>query len=130
MEQEDLKDLILPHTVPIDIMQKKLDYQDEDEIHEENLKFANLFISNLEDSDFQFLWEEYFAYKNQLTEEATVDSINAHFDYEEVEYNGLMSAYNDILPYGDQLLAGIKSMISSYTTTRLKRYPVRVSIWP
>ena len=35
------------------------------------------------------------------------DSIDAYFEYDEVEYNGLMSAYNDALPYGDNLLVTI-----------------------
>ena len=61
----------------------------------------------MDGADFHFLWEGYFEYKNKMTEEETIDSIEAHFDYQEVEKNGLMSAYNDVLPYGDQLLVNI-----------------------
>ncbi len=104
---EDQNNQISPYKVVIDIKNKKLDYKYEDKIPKESLKFANLLISNMDDADFYFLWEGYFAYKNKMTEEATTDSIEAHFDYQEVEKNGLMSAYNDVLPYGDQLSVSI-----------------------
>ena len=73
MEHEDQNNPISPYRVNIDIINRKLDYKDEDKIPEENLKFANLLISNLEDADFKFLWEAYFAYKNKKTAEATID---------------------------------------------------------
>ncbi len=71
------------------------------------MKFANLLMSNLDDADFKILWENYCAYKNKITAEATDDSIEAHFDYQEIEENGLMATYNDVLPYGDRLLVTI-----------------------
>ena len=73
LEHEDQNNPISPYRVNIDIINRKLDYKDEDKIPEENLKFANLLISNLEDADFKFLWEAYFAYKNKKTAEATID---------------------------------------------------------
>ena len=93
--------------VDIDIIERKLDPKPKDKISEENLKFANLLFPQLDDTDFRLLWERYFSYKNKITEEAKINSIEAHFEYREVEQNGLMSAYNDVLPYGDQLLATI-----------------------
>lgn len=107
VEQEYPEDPGFFRSVAIDILQKKLDYEDENEIHEEQLRFANAFISSMDNSDFQFLWNEFFAYKNRLTEKATVDSLDTLFDYEEVEKNGLMSTYNDVLPYGDYLMVSI-----------------------
>ena len=52
--------------------------------------------------------EKALGYKNKISEKASPDTIDGYFDYPEVEYNGLMSAYNDILPYGDQFLVTIK----------------------
>ncbi|MFC1863490.1 SEC-C metal-binding domain-containing protein, partial [Thermodesulfobacteriota bacterium] len=46
-------------------------------------------------------------FKNKISEKASSDTIDAYFDYHEVEYNGLMSAYNNILPYGDEFLVTI-----------------------
>ena len=54
------------------------------------------------------MYKYYFGFKNKISEKASPDTIDGYFDYHEVEYNGLMSAYNDILPYGDQLLVTIK----------------------
>ncbi len=110
--QEELEDLSFFHTVSIDVIKKKLDYFEEDlesdQIADENLQFAETLISNMEDDDFHYLWKRHFAFKNKLTREAAHDSIQAHFDYEEVERNGLMSAYNDVLPFGDELLVTIR----------------------
>lgn len=65
----------------------------------ENLKFAKLLLSSMDETDFQLLWRFYFNYKNEKTEKALVDSIEAVFDYRQVEDGGLMYAYNDVLPY-------------------------------
>ena len=110
LQHEDKNSPISSCQVDIDVIQRKLGYKDEDKVSKDNLKFANLLLSKLDDTDFQFLWEGYFAYKNKKTEEATIDSIEADFDYQEVEKNGLMSAYNDILPYGDQMLVTINDI--------------------
>ncbi len=99
----------VPYKVEIDVIHRKLGYQDEDKISKENFEFANLLLSKMDDKDFQFLWEGYSGYKNKITEEAATDAIEAHFDYPEVEQNGLMYAYNDVLPFGDQLLVSINN---------------------
>jgi len=57
----------------------------------------------MENTDFHYLWKEHFAFKNKLTKEEEADLTDACFDYEEIEKNALMSAYNDVLPYGNQL---------------------------
>jgi len=102
--------LMSSHRVDIDIIQRNLGYKDEKKVSIEDLEFASLFLSKLNETDFQFLWEMYFSYKNKISEEALLDSIDAHFDYHEIEKNGLMSAYNEVLPYGDQMFVTINSI--------------------
>ncbi len=97
------KDELPVRKVEIDIDKKSLGYKDRKQVPEENLKFAELFLREMDENDFQILYKSHFAIKNKISEEASPDSIDAVFDYHEVEYNGLMSAYNDVLPYGDQL---------------------------
>ena len=41
--------------------------------------------------------------KTKLQKMPVLKKLMPHFDYHEVEQNGLMSAYNDVLPYGDQM---------------------------
>ena len=53
------------------------------------------------------MYGSYFVYKNNITEKANLDAIDAYFEYEEVEKEGLMYAYNDVLPYGDQMIVTI-----------------------
>ena len=99
--------LLSSHGIDIDVIEKKLAYRNEKKIPKDELAFAEFFLSKLDDSDFQFLYGSYFVYKNDITEKASLDAIDAYFDYEEVEKEGLMYAYNDVLPYGDQLLVTI-----------------------
>ncbi len=74
----------------------------------EEKSFGKLLLSQLCDDDFKFLETRHFAYKNKITETAGINEIEGYFDYDEVELNGLMYAYNGILPYGDQMLVNIK----------------------
>ena len=94
--------------VEIDIDEKTLGYKNEKKVPREDLKFAKLFLGKLNENDFQILYKNHFEYKNKISEKASPDTIDGYFDYHEVEDNGLMSAYNDILPYGDQFLVTIK----------------------
>ena len=99
--------LLSSHGIDIDVIEKKLAYSDEKKIPKDELTFAEFFLSKLDDSDYRFLYERYFVYKNNITEKANLDAIDAHFEYKKVEKEGLMAAYNDVLPYGDQMLVTI-----------------------
>jgi len=108
IQVEDENDVQLsPRKVEIDIVEKSLGYRDKKKVRKQDLEFAQLFLGKLDDNDFQILHERHFAFKNKITEKADSDSIDAYFEYDEVEYHGLMSAYNDVLPYGDQLFVTI-----------------------
>ena len=91
------------HNLEIDIAEKSLGYRDKKKVPKEDLEFAELFLSKLDENDFQVLYKSHFEFKNKISEAASLNSIDAYFDYQRVEYDGLMYAYNDVLPYGDQL---------------------------
>ena len=92
-----------PHrNVEINIDEKSLDFRNEKNISTEDMEFAELFLSKLNEKDFHLLSEFQIMYKHEISEKATPASIDAHFDFHEVENNGLMSSYNDVLPFGDQ----------------------------
>ena len=97
--QKNEKSLISPYKVSIDFRQQILDYPADEYRTGENREFAELLIGGMNDDDFEFLWGEYYELKNQISEEASDDSIEARFDYREIEENGLLAAYNDVLPY-------------------------------
>lgn len=99
--------ILSSHRVDIDLIEKRLNSGAENKTPPKNLVFANLFLSQLNDDDFTFLFEKQFAFKNQITETADIDTIEGLFDYEAVEQEGLMYAYNDVLPYGDQIQVNI-----------------------
>ena len=105
--KDENKEQLPPRKVEIDINDKSLGYKNKKKVPKEDLKFAELFLSQLDENDFEVLYKSHFAFKNKISEEAPLDSIDGYFEYDEVEYNGLMYAYNDVLPYGEQLLVTI-----------------------
>jgi preprotein translocase subunit SecA len=97
-----------PHRVSIDITENILVHEGKFRTPIDDLDFAKSFLSTLNKNDYSFLHERHFEFKNIITESAGVDSIDAYFDYDQVERDGLMSAYNDVLPYGDRMLVTIE----------------------
>ena len=91
------------HTIEMDIVERELGFKDKKKLPEDDLAFAELVLSQLGEDDFQLLYMQHFTYKNKITENASLEEIEAYFDFDEVERNGLMSAYNDVLPYGNQM---------------------------
>lgn len=103
-----------PLKVEIDIYQKSLGYKKKSKVPPKDMQFAKRFLSRLDEDDFNMLHSIYFGFKNEITEQSSPESIEAHFEYNEVEQNSLMYAYNDVLPYGDNLtftLNGIQFII-------------------
>lgn len=98
---------VYPHRISIDIEDRVLVQEGTFRTPKEDLEFANSFLPALNQSDYSFLNKVRFKFKNKVTEEASVDSIDASFDYYQVERDGLMSAYNDVLPYGNQLIVNM-----------------------
>ena len=94
--------------VALDLVKRRLAYKDIKNIPDDVIKFAKLFLGQLNDDDYQLLLEENAAHKHHVTEEAAPESIEADFDFDEVENSSLMYAYNDVLPYAEQLIVDIK----------------------
>ncbi len=98
----------LCHSVKIDLDKRKLETSSPEKMPPGEKAFGELLLSQLGDDDFKFLKTRHFAYKNKITKAADINEIEGYFDYDEVEMNGLMYAYNGILPYGDRILVNIK----------------------
>jgi hypothetical protein len=95
---------IYPHRVNIDIEERALVKEGTFITPKKDLEFASSFLPALGEDDYSFLHEMHFKFKNKITEAAGVDSIDVSFDYSQVERDRLLSAYNDVLPYGNQLV--------------------------
>lgn len=106
-EDDDQRPLC-PRKITIDLVENELGYTEKDKVSKADLDFANLFLSKLDEDDFILLNKRHFSFKNIISEEADPASIDAHFDYDEIEKSGLMAVYNDILPYGDQMLVTLE----------------------
>jgi hypothetical protein len=94
--------------VVISLNEKQLDSENVAQLSEEDLKFSELVLSQLNEHDFRILETNYWILKHELTKEADLESIEAHFDFNEVERDGLMFPYNDILPFGNQFLVNLE----------------------
>jgi hypothetical protein len=101
------KGRLKPRKVEINVEEKSLISENKKDVPEDDFEFSELFFSNLSEDDFQILQRKHFEFKNDISEKASPDSIDGYFDYHEVEFNRLMYAYNDVLPYGDQLSVAI-----------------------
>jgi len=89
--------------IDIDLADRKLDNPTDREISDEDQLFSEKLINAMDEQDFDILQNYHLQYKNRLCENAGPDSFDVHFEFDQVEYDGLMYAYNDVLPYGDQL---------------------------
>lgn len=93
--------------VSIDVIERALVTDHKRISSEEERRFAESLLASLDDDDFTTLAAVHYGLKNRLTETAGPDEIDAHFDFEEIDLNGAMSVYTDVLPFGDRLLATI-----------------------
>lgn len=96
------------HRVEIDLGGRKLHTSPKRKLTPEEKAFGNLILSQLKDDDFEFLEIRHFACKNEITETADINDIEGYFDYDDVEVNGVMYAYTQVLPYSDKLLVDVK----------------------
>lgn len=79
MELKDKnKEHLAPRRVEIDIIGKSLGYENKKKVPKEDLKFAKLFLRQLDKDDFKALYENHFAFKNKISEEAPLDSIDGY----------------------------------------------------
>ena len=92
-----------PHKVAIRMLEKKLDFEGEFPTPRDDLDFSRPFLSALDENDFKLLRERHHLFKYQISESAPVDSIEFDFDYDYVERDGAMYAYNEVLLFGDQM---------------------------
>ena len=97
------RDQQLTRRVEINLVKKSLEFKNFRKIPQEALCFAELFLNNLTDDDFMLLSSYYLEVKRHLTEKAKLDEIDPHFNFRDIENNGLMMCFNEVLPFADRL---------------------------
>ena len=88
------------HSIDFNINDNKI--SNEGKINADD-EFLKLLASQLDLDDYGILYQKYFAIKNKLTETAPASSLEAHFDFEGIEKEGMMVPYNAVLPFGDRM---------------------------
>ena len=101
------KDQKLTRRVEIELVKKSLGFKDTRKMPREALRFAELFLNNLTNDDFLLLSSYYLEIKRNLTEKAKLDEIDPHFNFRDIEKNGLMLCFNEVLPFADRLYATV-----------------------
>lgn len=91
------------YTVEIDVAKNRLAEKSKKAPSKKDRSFAKLLFSRLDEDDFDFLARRHYEYKNRITESAGIDAITTEFDYADIEMNGAMIGYSDVLPYSDPL---------------------------
>ncbi len=69
--------------------------------HETETDFQQTVRALLQDDDYQFLAQEHFLYKRDITTHADISSLHANFSIDDIERNTTMLGYTDVLPYGE-----------------------------
>ncbi|OGR07390.1 MAG: hypothetical protein A2511_07860 [Deltaproteobacteria bacterium RIFOXYD12_FULL_50_9] len=93
--------------LPIDVIGRRLGDMSRKKYAGQDRDFAKSFIKQMDDEDFQFLYIRYIAAKKYQTDKAAPHEIEAIFEFDKIEEKGLLTTYNDILPYADQLVVEI-----------------------
>jgi SEC-C motif len=80
----------------------------------EDIAFCDSLLTEMDERDFRLLGHLHFKVKNQITEEAEPSTIDAPFNFADIESSAQMQVYNDILPFGDRFLVildGVEHML-------------------
>jgi hypothetical protein len=90
--------------VNVDVVARKLADGEEVKKRGPERDFADNLLRQMDGDDFQFLLRQYLAYKQIRTDEADPEEIDAIFEYDQIDKEGVLTAYKDILPYSDPFL--------------------------
>ncbi len=65
---------------------------------------AQAFVEQMQEEDWQLLWEHYFAFKRERTKETPDEELETHFPVAEIEASGATVGFQEILPFTEDLL--------------------------
>lgn len=74
-----------------------------------NKMYAHLFAKHLGDDGWELLSREYHDYKTRITETADLSTISTNFPTREIDNEGMMIEYREILPFGHQIIFPIEN---------------------
>jgi hypothetical protein len=93
----------------IDVTKRELSKEGRDEITSLDLNFATAFIKDLNDDDWKSLEGLFHGYKTFITENTTLEEIDAEFPMKDIEESGSMVGYYDIFPYARQIFIEVEN---------------------
>lgn len=84
----------------VDIFDEALDSSGR-ETSEYDQNFGRAFVSHLGEQDWALLEELFYLYKRQVTDEASDEELDTYFSASEIDHDGAMVAFKEILPYAE-----------------------------
>lgn len=92
-----------PMRMVIDLKNRKTGTSEIRPLTLEETLLSDAFVALLDDCDFSILITEFKKYKNRISETSNIEDIDIRFDDEAVENSNTLMAYNDLLPYGNEI---------------------------
>lgn len=91
-----------PRHAVVDIKKSAAGTSETLQLTSEEKAFSEWFASVLTDEDYLQISKVFFAKKMKGADNADIKTIDIKFDFDDIEENGTMLAYNDVFPYGFQ----------------------------
>ncbi len=121
-DHEGGRESVLPTTVKLHVTQDVFSGQPSPPSHERH-DVSILFLSQLQEDDYHLLYAEYLTQKRSVTDHTDLHEIDAPFPMQDIEREGLLITYNDILPYGKRF----QIVINHHRYLVLDQYCVRTT---
>ena len=100
-----------PARLVIDLQKRNVGKSEKRPLTPDETIWSGAFIKLLDEEDFEILITEFKKYKNTVSETSDTRAIDMTFDFDDIENNRAMMAYNDILPYGDLITIEMEGSI-------------------
>jgi len=91
------------YSFDLDILKNKIVNSKNNKLSTNQYLFAEKFINELNSDDWNLLKKIFSETKSIITEKYDPNKIIVNFDWKNIETNGAMIGYLDILPYGEQI---------------------------
>jgi len=92
------------HCFSLDVFGKKaVKLKGENVTSKEDFRFAKSFVKDLSEKDWNELRKFYLDYKRNIMDSTLLDELSASFPEKEIEREGIMIGYYEILPYAKEI---------------------------
>lgn len=92
-----------PKIVVLDLIKQKAEKKALNKARTIDRPLAQQVFKNLTKEDFDLLYQRFYRYKEAITRSANLEQLDTVFPAEEIERDGILVGYNEILPFAEPL---------------------------